>query len=222
MSSCISTQLHLFMDAEIWNSYDFYMSSNIILFIFSSNHLKMYKTFLFWGPSKNRQWEGFGQWAVVCPPLILRVKLESLKIFYNPQHHWCSPHTQAHGAWKTSPLQAAWIHITFDLEGPVRIMYSYLLILHLRKLSLKEVDSHKQGHIAAKRFQRMGIIARLSGSSWQKRKGLRSDWIPRPHSGTLNFSSSIHPFISSFIHHSFLEMALVLGPMWGPGDLDIN
>lgn len=137
-----------------------------------------------------------------------------MKISCNQQHHWCSPHRQAHSTRKTpSPLQVACIYITFDLEGPVGIMYSYLLILHLRKLSLKEVDSHKQGHIAAKRFHIIEVIPRLSGSSWQKRKGLRSDEYVGPIQGLKNSSSSMHPFTNSFIHHLFPEMAWVPSPV---------
>lgn len=45
----------------------------------------------------------------------------------------------------------------------------------------------------------MGVTARLSDSSWQKRRGLRSDWVPGPHSKAQNSSSSIHPPILSFI-----------------------
>lgn len=56
----------------------------------------------------------------------------------------------------------------------------------------------------------------------KKRKGLRSDCVPRPHSGTLNSSFSIHPFTSSPIHHLFLETAWVPGPVRGSEEPDIN
>lgn len=58
----------LFMDSEIWISYNFYELRNIQLLIFFSSHLKVWKLFLAHEPHKNRRLVGFGSWARVCWP----------------------------------------------------------------------------------------------------------------------------------------------------------
>lgn len=57
------------MDTEIWISYDFHLSLNIILFIIS-NYLKMQKLFLTLSPHKYGLLARFGLSAIVCQPLI--------------------------------------------------------------------------------------------------------------------------------------------------------
>ena len=55
----------LFMDTDIWISYNFHMAPNIIpqLIFF---HLNMQKRFVAHGLWKNRWWAGFGSWAAVA------------------------------------------------------------------------------------------------------------------------------------------------------------
>lgn len=60
------------MDTEIWISYNFYISQNIIiLLIFFHKHLKTEKSHLAHGLHKTRQQAEFIPWStVVCQPLL--------------------------------------------------------------------------------------------------------------------------------------------------------
>lgn len=187
-------------------------------FDFFPQSFKNVKAFLVCGPYKTGSERNWAH-GPCLPARKLGTYAGSLRIPCRQQHYWCSPHAQAHSAWKIpSPLQAAWIHITVDLEGAVRIMYSYLLILHLRKLSLKEVNSHNKV-TAVKSFH--GSNSKTIRQQLAKREGSKvrlSTWAP--------FQGSefqlIHPSTHPFIHRLFLETAWVPVPVWGSGEPDIS
>lgn len=55
-------------DAEIWTSYNFHRSQNILLFFSPLTYIKMQK--LFWGFIQNKPWPRFSPRAIVCGPLV--------------------------------------------------------------------------------------------------------------------------------------------------------